>query len=323
MARQRIIPALILLVVMVSLAGCREQADPYREPPRYETFIDLGDLEPSRLQVRGDTLYVAYNGLPRIDAYNFQLQRLSSLQLKAPEQILPTAFAITDTSIVVADHGRGVVAVFDRQGEYQNSFDTLPDGKTKLQPIALVAFQGTAYVADMASRRVLAISLNDVPNITEAGELILTIPPTGTPATGFPSALHVTPDGRLLIGDAAQSEVGVYACEGSRIYGFEPVPDLVRLAPQGFAYDRVVDVAKQNEGSFDPSGVRAQGRLHLVDGYNGKIHMFDPLGVYLGTYPTETRLAGPAGIAADASGDYLFIADPPTRRILVYRAKGE
>jgi sugar lactone lactonase YvrE len=313
----------ILAVAVIGLTACSEQADPYRVLPQYETFVDFGDLEPSRLQVRGDTLYVSYNGLSRIDAYNFQLQRLSSLELKAPEQILPTAFAITDTSIIVADHGRGVVAIFDRQGHYRTSFDTLPDGTTKIQPIALVALQGVAYVADMTSRRVLAISLNDIPDITEAGELILTIPPTGSAALGFPSAVQVTPDGRLLIGDAARAEIAVFACEGSRIYGFESIPDLPRLAPQGFAYDRVLDATRQDESSFDPSGVRAQGRLHLVDGYNGKIHMFTPLGVFIGSYPPENRLAGPTGIAADATGEHLFIADPPTRRILVYRTKGD
>ena len=59
------------------------------------------------------------------------------------------------------------------------------------------------------------------------------------------------------------------------------------------------------------------------NGYNGKIHLFSPLGGYLGSYPPDNRLAGPTGIAADATGSHLFIADPPTRRILVYRIKGE
>ncbi len=314
---------LALMVAVMFTVGCGDGDDHYGDLPEYETMIELGDLEPSRLQVIADTLFVSYNGLSRIDAYNFQLQRIGSLELKAPEKILPTAFALTDTSVVVADHGRGVVAVFDRRGNYRTSFDTLPDGETKIQPIALAAFQGVAYVADMASRRVLAISLNNIPDITEPGELVLTIPSEKMPALGFPSAVQITPDGRLLIGDAARAEVGVFACEGSRIYSFDAVPDLDRLAPQGFAYDRVLDPNQQDESSFDPSGVRLQGRLHLIDGFNGKIHMFSPLGVYLGSYPPQTRLSGPAGIATDAAGDYLFVTDPPTRRILVFRIKGE
>jgi hypothetical protein len=59
------------------------------------------------------------------------------------------------------------------------SFATAGAGTTKIQPIALVASQGIAYLANMTSRRVLAISLNDIPDITEAGELVfIADPPT-------------------------------------------------------------------------------------------------------------------------------------------------
>ena len=43
----------------------------------------------------------------------------------------------------------------------------------------------------------------DAPGITETGELILTIPTSEEQELGFPSAVYVTEDGRLLVGDAA------------------------------------------------------------------------------------------------------------------------
>jgi DNA-binding beta-propeller fold protein YncE len=180
-----------------------------------------------------------------------------------------------------------------------------------------------AYVADMNLRRVLAISLNDVPDLTEVGEMVLSIPGENEPVVGFPSTVFVTDDGRLLIGDAGEGLVRVFTCDGRPIYQFDRVPGRAKLAPQGFAADDVVDPSAQDEHSADPSGIRNQGRLHLVDGFTGQVHMFSPLGKYLGSYPSGSRLLGPAGIAVDRSGKRIYVADPPAGRILVYRYGGD
>jgi DNA-binding beta-propeller fold protein YncE len=301
--------------------GCGQ--DEYSRGPEFDRQVLLGDdhpgLEPARLQILGDSLFVSLNGIPRLEIYDLELNRLGAIDLVAPEPVLPTSFAVTDSQIVVADHGKGLVARFDRGGRYLDSFGTLPDGTTRLSPIMVTCFNGMAYVADMKLKRVLAISLNNIPDVTEAGEMILTIPGVDQPASGFPSAVQVTPDGRLLVGDAERGLVGVYTCDGQSVYQFDPIPGIDRMAPQGFAYDDMIDPSLQDEQSFDPSGVRVQGRLHLVDGYNGRIHMFNPLGVFLGTYPRDARLAGPSGIAIDKVGRRIYVADPPAGRILIYR----
>ena len=180
-----------------------------------------------------------------------------------------------------------------------------------------------AYVADMKLKRVLAISLNDIEGIIEVGEMVLSIPGENDPAIGFPSSVYVTQDGRLLIGDAANGVVRVFTCDGRPIYEFDRVPDLKKMAPQSFAVDGMINPSVQDEHSADPSGIRNQGRLHLVDGYNGRVHMFSPLGRFLGSYPKETRLTGPAGIAVDRVGKRIFVTDPPAGRILVYRYEGD
>ena len=56
---------------------------------------------------------------------------------------------------------------------------------------------------------------------------------------------------------------------------------------------------------------------------NGLIQMFNPLGRFVGSYPENARLQGPAGIAADGQGQHIFVADPPTRRILAFSPKEE
>ena len=133
----------------------------------------------------------------------------------------------------------------------------------------------------------------------------------------------VTPDGRLLVGDALGAGVKVFTCDGRFIYDFEKVPGLSRIAPQGLTHDTLKDPSLQVENSWDPSGLPRQGRYHLVDGFNGLIHMFNPVGRYLSSYPQDGRLTAPAGIAADRKGGRVFVSDPPRGRILVYRLKGD
>ncbi len=321
--------ALAWLVVGGLLAfltsGCAE--DDYSRAPEFERLVQLDEnhpgLEPARLQILGDSLFVSFNGLPRLEIFDLDLNLLGGIDLVAPEPILPTSFAVTDSQIIVTDHGKGIVARFDRQGRYLDSFGTLPDGVTRLGPIAVTCFAGMAYVADMNQKRVLAISLNDITGIIETGEMVLTIPGENEPPVGFPSAVYVTQDGRLLIGDAANGMVRVFTCDGRSVYEFDPVPGLKKLAPQGFAVDGIIDPSVQDGHSADPSGIRNQGRLHVADGYNGRIHLFSPLGRFLCSYPPDTRLKGPAGIAVDRAGKRVFVADPPAGRILVYRYEGD
>ena len=332
MGKWRLIGAGLAAVVIVAAGlilrpSADDDLDPYRTPPSFvfsEKFTEGGkNLEPSRLQVLGDTLFVAFNGIARLDAYNFDLELLRSIALVAPEPVLPTSFTITDTSIVICDHGKGIVAVFDRAGKYQTSFGTLPDNSTSLAPIALSAFKGVAYVADMEQGRVLAISLNNIENVTEQGELVLTIPPQNKERLGLPSAVLVTPDGRLLVGDALAGAVKVFTCDGRPIYDFELSPGFSSMTPQALTHDTLKDPSLAIENGWDPSGLPRQGRYHVVDGFNGVIHMYNPVGQYLGSYPEGAPLAGPAGIAADRKGGRIFVSDPLRGQILVYRFKGE
>jgi sugar lactone lactonase YvrE len=250
--------------------------------------------------------------------YDLSLVPLTSITLRGPTPVQPSAFAVTDAAIYVCDHAKGVIVAYDRSGAYVDSYGTLPNGETRLSPLTLTHFGGVIYVADIALRRILAISVADAPGITERGELILTIPGDRDQELGFPSAVHVTPDGRLLVGDAESGVIRVFTCDGREMYGFEAVPGQTVLSPQGIARDDRMDPSLQDDSSFDPSGLRAAGRFHVLDSSSGRVHVFNPLGRYVTSYPEPGELQRPASIAIDRAGARVFVADPPSCQIHIF-----
>ncbi len=318
---------LCLLLVVCAAVHCdnRENTiiDRYSTVPKLERsvpIIDGGDtLRPARLQMVDDTLYVSYVGQTRLDLFTPELEKIRSIVLDKPESVHPTSFVVADSEIIVTDHAKRIVAAYDFDGGFLTSFGLLPDEATRLSPLVVTYYGGVAYVADIALRKVLAISMTDAPEITERGELILTIPPDSGQTVGFPSAICVTPDGRLLVGDAEDGLVRVFTCDGRPVYNFDSVFTDRPLAPQGFAIDDIIDPELQDTSSFDPSGIRYLGRIHVVDGNNAAVHLFSPLGRFIASYPSGGELVRPSGIAIDRARKKIYIADPVARRIFMYR----
>jgi len=209
--------------------------------------------------------------------------------------------------------------IYDRGGKLRSSFGFLPDQVTRISPLAIDFYGGVLYAADIALRKVLAISMADAPGITEPGELILSIPHDTAVTLGFPSAVMVTPDGRLLVGDAENGLVRVFTCDGRAVYTFDTLSAERVPAPLAFAIDDIMDPALQDSSTFDPSGVRNLGRIHVVDGNNSVVHMFNPLGRFLSTYPADSMLVRPSDIAIDRQENRIYVADPRAKRILVFR----
>ncbi|HSG98645.1 MAG TPA: hypothetical protein VLB27_01260, partial [candidate division Zixibacteria bacterium] len=207
----------------------------------------------------------------------------------------------------------------DRTGAYKTSWGLLPDHQTKLSPFALTEYGGVLYLTDLSLRKALAISLVDAPGITERGELTLSFPNDTAWTLRFPSALYVTIDGRLLVGDAGSGHIEVFTCDGRYIYRFDSLNTATLAAPQAFAADHLADPHLMDSATFDPSNVRSQGRIHVADANNGQVHMFSPLGRYVGSYPGDGRLKKPAGITVDKWTRNIYITDPVARRLFVYR----
>jgi sugar lactone lactonase YvrE len=151
----------------------------------------------------------------------------------------------------------------------------------------------------------------------ERGELILQVPGDNGNTIGLPSAVFVTPDGRLLIGDAGQGRIRAFTCDGQEIYALNPVPDK-KIAPQGFALDNVADPGLKKPNGFDPSGVPNMGRIHVADGRHGVIHMFNPLGDYIDSYPDDEQIEAPSSIAIATDAERIFVADSPAKLIHVF-----
>lgn len=299
--------------------------------PFYQLPTQIGELEPPevglkpvRLQFFEDTLFVSYRGKARIDKYtagsdsSAALEYAGSIPLVDPEPVAPTSFVLIDSLLVVTNHARHLVVIYDRAGEFRQSFGTTPDGQP-LAPFAIHAYGGVAYVADMHLRQVLAVSLVEAEDLTELGELILSIPSDSIDRPDQPSAVRVTYDGRLLVGDAGRGLIRVYTCDGRFIYDFDSIPGVVRPpAFQGFDRDNVVDPAMQDSSSWDPSGIRNMGRYHVADATNGRVHMFNSVGKYVASYPADSALTLPAGIAIDRKRQRIFVALPQAGRILIF-----
>lgn len=326
---KRISPAILTIYgfILTAICGCGRNDEPavssYSNLPVLQSAHICGQqddhLNPVRLLFRLDTLYVSYSGMARIDMYTPDLEKIGTLLLDDPVPIFPTDFIVADSELYVCDHSKGVIVVYGRDGEFKDSYGTLPDNTTQLRPFSLAYLGGVLYVGDAGQRKVLAISMADAPGITERGELILTIPNDDDHPIQFPGALDITPDGRMVIGDAGRGRVDVFTCDGRYIYSFDSLPPQPPLAPQGLAMDNITDSSLQDTASFDPSGLRLMGRIHVVDAGAGKIHMFNPLGKYIASYPEGESLQKPSDIAIDKTRRRVYVAEPVKGRILMYR----
>ena len=320
------ISCLALLAIFGSGCGRGEKLDgnTYKEAPQYVRSVVLMDgqdtLVPVRVQFVDDTLFVSYNGLPRLDLYNRNLERVRSISLTQPDTVMPTSFWILDSILIVADHVQGLILSYDRKGTLLASYGRLPDNQTPLHPFAVTAYGGVLYASDLGLRRILAISLVDAEGITEKGEVILAIPSDSTKTLGFPAAVAVTPDGRLLVGDAVSGSIDVFTCDGRYVYRFDSIPAMPIRGPQAFAMDGKSDPELQDTSRFDPSDVQFLGRIHVVDAASGTVHMFNPLGKYIASYP-ERRMQKPAGITIDIKNHELYIADPEARELHVFHIR--
>ncbi len=319
----------VLYLLLFHLNSCENEknnpASYYSELPQLidsRQIISASDtLEPVRIQLINDSLFISYINKPYIDVYNTDFHKLSTIHLNYPEEVYPTSFHVSDSNIFVVDHSKGAIVIYSRLGKYIKSFGVHPDGKTRLSPFALIYYGGVLYVTDIKQKAVLAISVVDAEGITETGELIQTIPIDTLNPIKFGSTVFVTFDGRLLAGDAGSGLIKVYTCDGHFIYNFDTIPYTLKISPQAIELDNLIDpdLKALDSNSFDPSGIRNMGRIHLVDDNNAKIHIFNPLGKYVASYPEDSILSKPSGIAIDRKNRIIFVTDPKSKIIQIYK----
>jgi len=317
---------LFIYLIIILFSGCSEQAPQkkftYATPPQFIKSIVLEDngdtLQPVGLQLFKDTIYVNYYKQAKIDLYNLEFERIKTIDLTDPEPVYPTSIAVQDSALYASDHSKRMIIIYDRNGKYVNSFGILPDGISQLLPFDMEYFGGVLYVTDILLRKILAISVVDVDNVTEVGELILTIPSDSLKTIGMPSSIMITPDGRLLAGDAKNGSIEVFTCTGERAYSFETIELENKFAPGGFSMDFVIDPSLQDTSSFDPSGIREMGRIHVADPNNKTVHMFNPVGKYTASYDDNPEFQKPSDVLVINRLNRIYITDPQAKRIFVY-----
>jgi len=313
------------LILILTGFACENNNQPaYDTPPVFikeagGNYFDSLGFKPVRICLFDDTLFLSYTSESKIDLFTINFEYIKTIDLIDPEPVFPTNFVVDDSLIIVADHTKGALVIYDRNGNFLDSFGLLPDLKTRMSPFGLAFHRGVIYSGDAALRQIMVISYSDAPGVTEKGELILSFPHDSANYLGFPSALLVTYDGRLLVGDAAKGKISTFTCDGRFIYDFDSLPDYKNMAPLVIAMDRLIDPSMQDSSVFDPSGIRIMGRFHITDGNNNVIHMYNPLGKYVGSYPENDRLTKPSGIAYDTKRKLIYIADPGAGKIFVYR----
>jgi DNA-binding beta-propeller fold protein YncE len=205
--------------------------------------------------------------------------------------------------IYVADMAGHAVLVFDYDGEPLGEVDLsgAPAAERPLVPVGLArASDGTFYVLDSANRRVLVISPD--------GALATIGAPAGrVDLMRTPMDLELTPEGKLVISDAAGLAVQVYGPAGDFLLGW----------------------GRHDVGTADfslPSGVAVDGsgRVYVVDGLRHDVKVFTPQGEFLTHFGGwGVGLGGlryPVDVASDG-GDRVFVTERGGQRVQVFRVR--
>lgn len=311
----------ILVAAICISCGEKQKIDHYsKEPTLVKTKLFENGDQPARIRNYHDTLYISFLNKPAIDIYDLELNFISSIPLTHLDSVYPTSFYVADSSIIVTEHTKNRVILYSIDGQVISSFGSMPDNFLKLFPFDVTVFRGVAYITDIMQKSVLAISLVNAEDITEMGELILSIPIDTTHNIQFPSAVTISNDGRLYVGDAGKGKIDVFTCTGNYVYQFDSISTPAKLAIQAFAYDNIIDLKllEKDKTSFDPSGIRNQGRLHALDANNRQVHVYNPIGEFIMSYPTDSLFISPSGIAIDILQRHIYITDPRASTIYTF-----
>jgi len=297
----------------------------FDQPPVFigmQTIAENGDLKPFALALHDGKLLVSYLSSDRVDEFSDRLKHLRTLHLreKAPASI--TGLALDGERLYAADFKSGDLLVADyKTGRLLQSFGWLPDRKAQIKALGITLRADNLYVTDVASGQIRVISTTTVDKVREEGELILSFPDRAAKGVqlGYPTWTMVTPDGRLLISDARTREVKAFTCSGRFAHLFDKEGMAALKTPMGIAMDdlRSPELAAEAKKVFDPSGVREQGRIHVVDAALGRVKVFNALGKYVLTYGGELRQ--PNGIVIDQKTRLIFVSDAKLRAIAVYK----
>lgn len=288
--------------------------------PAKQVVLQIPGVQPHRLALYNNNLYVlpAMGEVIHVLSYDGVQERVISLAAGGESRIF-TSLAVNGEGLFLTTH-QGELFVFDLGGQLVEAFGYIlseaPGNITgkqtdemEMSAVAVTASPGfpqNLYVLDSKAGLVLVISLREVPGIVERFEMIMTIPSAlsyqdrQVPAEYLlqkPTAVLATPDGRLLVADAAAGLVRSYSLHGWHIKDF-PAGTKTLEEPIAIDLDGIRSSVQEESG----------GRLHVLDRKGKQVKVFTQEGKYMFSYGGKF-LTRPSDIAIDQGQRLIFIAD--------------
>jgi sugar lactone lactonase YvrE len=262
----------------------RSYADPYESPGRVAVDVE-GNVYATNAQA-GKVLVWDPEG-----SLIFQLDIPGS----------PTAIAVSALGeIFVGEEHAGSVLIFDPDWNYQGQLGS-GDGEFAIpNDISLDPVSGNIYVADSFAHEVRVYNPSGAFQFSFGGF------GSADPQFRFPSAVHVTAYGEVLVGDQSGDKVKVFDLDGNFLRCFGT---------------RYTSAFKRRFGRIAGLTSDALGRYYVADAFNGNVQVFDSAGVKLSSIGSfgdgPGQLRTPRGIAIDPF-NRLFVGSVNTGRLVFF-----
>jgi hypothetical protein len=303
---------------MLSMRLPQHQLLPLDSPPvqlaNFQIREGGKDLIPQNIAIGHDSIYVSFVGESLIKVYSPTLKQLGLLHLDKPAVIIPSAMAVTDSQLIIADTIKGLIAVFDGDGEYINSVAWYPGRSVRVLPTQIATDGRLLTVVDPKAAQVAIISLVNQQPFFDFLELMDLIPGEDHSRLREPIAACIAPEGSIWIGDASGKAV-IYSPAGDFVNELEQ-PKLTRIStPICFA---VADKTLSKTSTSGDHWQSEQIRVHLLDKTTGKVYVYDLSGRLKLVYPQDRDLQEPTSIAINSLRREIFITESATRSITVF-----
>ncbi len=294
----------------------------YKQSPIYIGSFIVGESKISRhpraITYWNNLLFVTFSNSDFVEVFDDQFKIVNSFNISDDKSSIITGITVDNNFIFIADSLNQEIRIYDHGGDIKHIFKWYPGSKQQIGCYGLFAKESVLYVTDPNQSNILAISLSDVPGFSEIGELLFTIEGEQQLLVS-PTAITVTSDGRILVGDKQKGGIKVYSCDGRFIYEFGNKGEDRTFEPNDFAFDQVqsTEFLNKMKSQFETSKISMQGRIHIVDSKIARIKVYDALGEYILTYGKE--LEQPYGIAIDQKRRRIIVSDSGIDALVVYK----
>ncbi len=307
----------VKLIVSVSDTTSFEQSPIYIGAFKVGDKKNYGSL--GAIALWNDQLFVSYKNSGKVDVFDDRFRIVNSYNFSNDRKLAITGITVDDNFIYIADSLNQEICIYDHDGYVKNVFGWYPESKQRIGCYGLYVKENILYLTDSNWSNVLAISISPKSGFTEMGELLFQISGKINDQELFsPSAIIVTSDGRILVGDN-KGGIKVFTCDGRYVYEFGNKNKSRIFSPNDFAFDQVQspELLSKLKATFVTSKISEQGRIHVLDSKIARIKVYDELGQYILTYGKE--LEQPFGIAINQKRRIIIISDLTINSLVVYK----